>query len=110
LKRITLSLPRMESLATESAGRTDLVVTVLRVLAAGDLFLPDDVRATVDTLADESVVAARVSTTTFADCGVEAAATVVSAADCPERAQPAANTTAARASANESLVIVRIAE
>ena len=108
-KRITLSRPRIESLAEESVDLAELVVPVLGA-ADPDDFLPDDflpggVSVTVDTEAVDCVVVKSVSTGTTAACAAVEEAVAVSAADWAVRAQPAANTTAETAPASDSLVI-----
>jgi hypothetical protein len=60
-KRITLSRPRIESFATESVDRTELLEPVLRETDP-DNFLPDDARVTLDSDVVDSVVVASVST------------------------------------------------
>jgi hypothetical protein len=74
-----------------------------------DDFLPDDLRATVETDVVDSVVVASVSTTVAAGTAVEDA-DAVSAEDCSGRAQPAANTTAEKTPARERLVTERFSE
>jgi hypothetical protein len=102
-KRITLSRPRMESLAEESFDRTEVFAPVLRVLDPGDFFA-DDVRVTVDDVVT-SVVVETVSTG-VADCVAVEAAVAVSAADCAGRLQAAANATAAKAPASDSCLVI----
>jgi hypothetical protein len=99
----------MESLATESAERTELPGPILRETDPDD-FLPDGLRVTVDTVVVDSVVAASVSTATLAGGVVVDEAVAVSAADCSERAQPAAHTSTAKAAKGASLVIDRFPE
>jgi hypothetical protein len=75
-----------------------------------DDFLPDGLRATVETDVVDSVVVACVSTTVAAGTAVEDA-DAVSAEDCSGRAQPAAtNTTAEKTPARERLVTERFSE
>jgi hypothetical protein len=104
-KRITLSRPRIESLPTGFAGRTELLRTVFCVAAVDDFLLPEEVRVTVDTDVVDSVVVATVSTGAVAAGVAAEEAAVVSAAACSVRAQPAANTTAEQIPASESVVI-----
>ncbi len=73
-------------------------------------FLPDDVRVTVDTDVADSVLVATVSTGTVVACVAVEDAVAVSAADCSGRAHAAANTTAEKAPASDSLVIDRCPE
>ena len=60
-KRITLSRPRMESFAIESAGRTELPETGLRATGPDD-FLRGVVRVVVDWVVVDEVVVTSVST------------------------------------------------
>jgi len=108
-KRITLSRPRMESLAEESVDRTELLAPFLRVADPGD-FLPDDVRVTVDDDVVTSVVVESVSTTGVAGRVAVEEAVAVSAADCADRPQPAVSTTTAKGPASDSFVIARFPE
>jgi hypothetical protein len=102
-KRITLSRPRMESLAAESLDRTELFAPVLRVVDPDDFFA-DDVRVTVDDVVT-SVVVETVSVG-VADCVAVEVAVAVSAADCAGRLQAAANATAAKAPASDSCPVI----
>ncbi len=79
-KRITLSRPRMESLAEESVDRTALFAPVLPVVDPDDFF-PDDVRFTVDDDVVTSVVVETVSTRGVAAWLAVEEAVAVSAAD-----------------------------
>ncbi len=103
-KRITLSRPRIESRGDVTPDLTELVVPVFGLTGPDDFF-PDDFRLTVETLVVDSEVAASVSTGTLAACA--AVDDAVSAADCPDRAQPAASTIAEKTPASEVLVICR---
>jgi hypothetical protein len=107
-KRITLSRPRMESLAVESVDRTELFAPVLWVVGPDDFFL-DDVRVTVDDVVT-SVVVESVSSRGVAACIAVEEAAAVSAADCAGRLQPAANATEANTATSDSLVIDRFPE
>jgi hypothetical protein len=107
-KRITLSRPRMESFATESVGRTELLGAVLRAVDPGD-FLRGVVRVVVDRVVVDEVVVTSVSTTVAAGAAVEEAV-AVSAADCSGRAQAVASTTVKKAPARDSLVTDRFPE
>jgi hypothetical protein len=109
-KRITLSRPRMESLAGESADRTELFPPVFRVVDPEDFF-PDDLRVTVeDDAVVTSVVVEIVSTEGVATCAAVDDAVAVSAADCAGRLQAAVNTTTEKAPASDRLVIDRFLE
>jgi hypothetical protein len=106
-KRITLSRPRIESLAVGSADRTAFFVPVLRVLGPDDFF-PDDLCVTVeDDDVVTTVVVETVSAGEVATCVRLDEALAVSAADCAGRLQPA-KTTAEKAPANDSFVIARL--
>ena len=102
-KRITLSRPRMESLAAESIDRIELFAPILRVVDPDDFFA-DDVRVTVDDVVT-SVVVETVSTG-VADCVAVEAAVAVSPADCAGRLQPAANATAAKTPASDRCPVI----
>jgi hypothetical protein len=102
----------MESLATVSVARTELVPPVFRLVDSHDFFPFDDffagdVRVTVVDDDVTSVVAASVSTEGVTTCVAADEAAVVSAADCAGRLQPAAKATAANAPARDALVIDR---
>src|ERR1700694_354272 len=99
-KRITLSRPRIESFAPESADRTALFVAVLRAMGPDDFF-PDDLCVTVeDDDVLTTVVVETVSAGGVATCVTLDEAVAVSAADCAGRLQPAAKTTAETVHAN----------
>jgi hypothetical protein len=109
-KRITLSQPRMESLAEDSVDRTELFTPVLRVVGPDDFFR-GDVRVTVeDDVVTWVVVVESESPVGVASCVAVEEAVAVSAADCAGRLQPAANTTSAKAPASDRLVIDRFLE
>jgi len=109
-KRITLSRPRMlGSFADESVDRAALFELALRIVDTG-VFLPDDLRVTVDDEVVTSVVVETVSTRGVAVCAAVEDAAAVSAAEFAERAQPAANATATNAPASDRFVIGRFLE
>jgi hypothetical protein len=89
--------------------RTELVVPVL-VVTDPDDFLAGEARFTVETDVVDSVVVASVSTEAGAASVAVEEAIAVSAADRPERPQPAASSPVANAAASESLVIDRFPE
>jgi hypothetical protein len=89
--------------------RTELVVPVL-VVTDPDDFLAGEARFTVETDVVDSVVVASVSTEAGAASVAVEEAIAVSAADRPERPQPAASRPVANAAASDSLVIDRIPE
>ena len=104
-KRITLSRPRMESLAAGSVVRTELLVPVLRVVDP-DAFFPDDVRLTVvDEVVTPVVLVETASTVGVATRVGAEEAVAVSAADCAGRPQHAPNATAEKAPTSESFII-----
>jgi hypothetical protein len=107
-KRITLSRPRMESLAEESGARTDLSGPFLLV-PDPVAFLPDVVRVTVEEVVT-SVVAETMSTRGVAACAAVEEAAAVSTADFAGRLHPAANATAASTPASDKFVIGRFPE
>jgi hypothetical protein len=94
-------------LPADTGNCTELFAPVLLATDPDD-FLTGEVRVTVETELVDSVVVASVSTGAAApSVPVEEDAVAVSAPDRSERAQAAANATAARAPASDSLVIDR---